>query len=280
MPLITASCIFPLCWDPFFKQKGEMMSDPIFTDNTSTKKINNVNEFVSLAIGINFPPIYRGQSDIEDGLVPTIARKEHNAYGLFERNKPLTKTTEKNFIHRFKRHTYRYFNRTLNDWEALFLARHHGLPVRLLDWTTNPLAALYWACDSKRNAKKDGAIWVFRNTTETTHKYIDIFNEVNPFCVSEIKVIFPFYSSPRMIAQSSLFTLHPYPWSDLAELTAECNEAREIADGQKWRVPEGSKKRIMEELYKLRVNAQTLFPDLDGIANQILNTELIFRQNR
>ena len=64
---------------------------------------------------------------------------------------------ERSLVNRFLRFANPEVRSDTALWEALFLARHHDLPTRLLDWSTNPLVALYlpsgWKPGNK-NAKR------------------------------------------------------------------------------------------------------------------------------
>lgn len=52
------------------------------------------------------------------------------------------------------------FNTDSKTIEKLVKMQHYSLPTRLLDITSNPLVALYFACDG--NPKKDGEVVVFK----------------------------------------------------------------------------------------------------------------------
>lgn len=50
-----------------------------------------------------------------------------------------------------------------NHFDALVKMQHYGMPTRLIDTTTNPLVALYFACVDETEMNNDGAVYIFPN---------------------------------------------------------------------------------------------------------------------
>ena len=62
------------------------------------------------------------------------------------------------------------------DFEMVALMQHYGLPTRLLDFTRNPLIALWFACQSETKFQvgdADGAVYVAFSSRNTSKKIVD-----------------------------------------------------------------------------------------------------------
>ncbi|HZL89420.1 MAG TPA: FRG domain-containing protein [Pirellulaceae bacterium] len=224
---------------------------------------------------------FRGHSEATDQLKPTIARPEKYAYA--RRKKEFGRFEEQQLLNRFMRRAFPYDRGVVNAGYALFLARHHGLPTRLLDWTANTLFALYFACMEKNDC--DGMLWAFRQrpgcdglngfdlTTIASEE--DLFARLD----KGIRIIFPVFNSPRLVAQDGAFTSHAHPWEPLEKLAGKVfdEDTLDIEHLYCWRIPEDSKPDIIRQLSALGINHRSVFPDLDGIARSLWETEVLWR---
>lgn len=234
----------------------------------------------------DFRLYFRGIGEPTEGLLPSIGR-EHFYLG---HSITFNARQERNLLVQFRRHAYEHFGRVPSEWETLFLARHHGLPTRLLDWTFNPLVALYFAAFYENNnflrgprdqggtAKLDvdGMVWAIQRRSDISE--LDVFDDITPpLETAGIRLVFPFNPTPRMTAQSGIFTIHGDPWTDMIQLAKQpCDEKDlDIVKLIKWKVESRDKTEIVLDLERLAINSRTLFPDVEGLARGLWQTEII-----
>jgi hypothetical protein len=139
-----------------------------------------------------------------------------------------------------------------DEWMVLWLAQHHGVPTRLLDWTRSPLVATYFAVES--DARHDAAVWViwgFDSPSEPSPP-------ASPFDVTTVMKVWPFAITPRVQAQSSVFTVHP----DGRDVRHYLKPNHRV---QKFIIDKNDRARFRRQLDFLGVNRSTIFPDLDGL---------------
>lgn len=206
--------------------------------------------------------LYRGQPSTKRNLLPGVARKSPAINSLVKEKEQLRqlRLLAGNLIERPE----------LSDLELMVLAQHHGLKTRLLDWTTNPLIALWFACQSDSADETDG--WMYSLYTHGVRNSEEI--DISPFDVQSTLAFQPRINNDRVKAQFGWFTLHAYRETDKQFIPLE-NERVHVLEGIdrfiEFKIPSSKKSNLLYELNILGVNSRTIYPDLSGLC-AYLNT--------
>lgn len=228
------------------------------TVTSATELLNKLEEFDYYTM------MFRGQGDSSWPLLPTIARISPGQEG-YENWVVLQNA----LLEKFKKRSLLYLkDKPENSLEWLIIAQQHGLPTCLLDWTTNPLKALFFAVENPSN-DVDGSVWAF----EPTSFFEDLtkLRELKGEYLGSLTSYFPPHIDSRVIAQESCFTFFPLeetlePIPPLDDIEHYKDDVETIV---KFVIPKSEKQPSRHELQKLGISHMSLFPELDSIAKDI-----------
>lgn len=281
-----------------------MVRQPLTTTITKDVEIHNVSDFLQWIKQIGSSPkeptqmqpigtFYRGQCNCEWKIVPSLYVNGNDEYESIHRATLYAKDIAKG----------------CTCLEKLIIFQHYGLHTRLLDVTSNPLVALYFACLSD-GENKDGVVYfgyshdtTFLDKAETIATIVSLNNLSSSEIVNEKKLkdwieeyslhytakqladilCNPIYfeapqNSDRIIAQQGAFIIAPpleereglYWYRDKYVFSQNYPKDKySIFAPEVVDIPTKYKKGILSELDTVNINEQSLFPEMEHLMHSI-----------
>lgn len=232
----------------------------------TTISVESISEFIEKS-DHTYPDqlfLYRGQAHYRN-LLPTIARPNEGKFPIVHE--------ERDYLRSFRLLGAAHPEiASASDIDLLVTAQHHGLHTRLLDWSSNPLVALWFAC-----SKDDRDTYVYRlDTTEMVVFGQDEIEKIDGIYPNPGKgdpkstfILQPRHSIKRVQAQQGYFTCHRYSVGSKKFVPLEKQNGfhNKIIE---FKIPKKFINKIKKSLSNLGINNMTLFPDLDGLCKHIM----------
>jgi hypothetical protein len=156
-----------------------------------------------------------------------------------------------------------------SDWECLALAQHHGLATRLLDWTWNPLVALFFAVAGED--AEDGGVYAWPFAGLLGERFAE---------VHDVRTYEPRPFDRRIAAQQGVFTYHPRPTVALEPAYSLSSAHNAFGTNLvEIIVPSRVKSMVLRDLHVFGISKATLFPDWEGLSWDLnkMNQPQIFK---
>jgi len=249
----------------------------------SVRPIRSIEEFIkavrkdSASWHPKEPRWFRGEPLVKTALTPTLYRDGFTAHENALLQMFRARATGFQDAVPQREHT--------DQW--LFLARHAGLPTRLLDWSEGALIALHFALRETNPVvymlnplDLNDLSYKVRPTSRPREFPLPWHNpglpdlnpafenlrgawEQNTHGVRLPVAIYPTYVHPRLRGQRSCFTIHGKNTRGLSSLLA----GKPIL--KRYLVKPAFRKSMQSELAVLGITDSVVFPDIDGLASEL-----------
>jgi FRG domain len=247
---------------------------------------------------------FRGHGDAEYDLTPSLLRKRSDGSWQFMENED--KLCKELLIAH-----YDEFQDDEYCFDRLVRMQHYGLPTRLLDITSNPLIALFFACVDKPNV--DGEVITFRMHSDKIKYYSSdtvscianlsnlTFTQKNELTLSLDKEAFnPTSSAQKLLhhikSEKGFFEerIEPFDLGSVVCVKAKQTNSRIKSQsgafllfGHDVSLPESgneelkihriiirNKKKILAQLNRININTTTVYPSIEQTAKHLRNQYL------
>lgn len=205
--------------------------------------------------------LFRGIHDCSYKLIPKIGRDNYLKKFSGSEDDVLGKLQdlEEQTMSKFIDMSVPYFDmRKMSAWDQWTIGQHHGIPTRFLDWTQNPLIALYFAVESEHGA--DASVYIINKSQFSTSDDVeDLFSTEDDVILHS-----PSYINPRIIAQKGVFTVHKNPTKPIDDIIGK-NEGQI----SQLIILQNSMSEIRNMLDWCGINRSFVYPGLDGVASYL-----------